>query len=139
MPIAKKIRESFAKQGLMATLGAKITAIETGKVVLECPFREGLGQQHGFFHAGVLASLADSACGYAALSVMPETADVLSIEFKINLLKPAKTEKIIATGTVLQAGKNVVVCEATVSDASGGGRVFAKMVATMFVVHAGKD
>ena len=131
----QKILDSFSRQGLMQTLGACVVGIEAGKVILECPFSERLSQQHGFFHAGVLTSLADSACGYAALSVMPETADVLSGEFKINLLKPAKTEKTIATGTVLQAGKTLVVCEATVTDASGE-KLLAKMTATMFTVHS---
>lgn len=119
----------------MQTLGARVVQVELGKVTLECPYFEGLSQQHGFFHAGVLTSLADSACGYAALSMMPESADVLSVEFKINLLKPAKTDKIIAVGTVLQAGKTLVICEGLVMDATGE-KLLAKMTATMFTVYS---
>lgn len=118
----------------MQTLGAKVAQVESGKVVLECAYQVGLSQQHGFFHAGVLTSLADSACGYAALTVMPENADVLSVEFKINLLRPANTAKIIAIGTVLKAGKTIVVCEGEVFDATGE-KLLAKMTATMFTVQ----
>ncbi len=118
----------------MQTLGASIAQVEPGKVVLECAYHAGLSQQHGFFHAGVLTSLADSACGYAALTVMPETADVLSVEFKINLLRPANTPKIIAIGTVLKAGKTIVVCEGEVFDATGE-KLLAKMTATMFTIQ----
>lgn len=134
MNIEQKILDSFARQGLMQTFAARIISIETGKVVIECAYREGLGQQHGFFHAGVLASVVDSACGYAALSVMPEEADVLSVEFKINLLRPANTSKITAIGTVLKPGKNIVVCEGEVYDAAGE-KLLAKMTATMFTVY----
>ncbi|MDX1910291.1 MAG: PaaI family thioesterase [Saprospiraceae bacterium] len=131
--IEQKIRDSFSRQGFMQTLGARITSLETGRVCLQCAFRDGLSQQNGFFHAGVLSSIADSACGYAALSVMPEDADVLSVEFKINLLKPANTEKIEASGVVIQAGKRLVVCEAGVTDAVSG-KLLAKMTATMIVL-----
>jgi len=135
MTFQQKIRDSFAQQGLMQTLGASVTQIESGKVTLECPFHPSLSQQHGFFHAGVLTSLADSACGYAALSVMSENADVLSVEFKINLLRPANTSKIIAVGVVLKAGKNLVICEGEVFDATGE-KLLAKMTATMFSVQS---
>ena len=127
------IRNSFRKQGLMTTLGAKLVAIEQGKVIIECLFNEGLSQQHGFFHAGVLTSIADSACGYAALTVMPPGKDVLSVEFKINLLKPANTSKIIATGTVLQSGKTLTICEGNVFDETQT-KLIARMTATMIAV-----
>lgn len=129
----KKIEESFSQQGLMRTLGARLAKIERGSVQIECDFSEALSQQHGFFHAGVLTSLADSACGYAALSAMPAECDVLSVEFKINLLRPAKASKIVATAQVLKSGKTLSVCEATVSDAASG-LVFAKMIATMIAI-----
>ena len=116
----------------MKTLGAKIINIEPGKVVIACAKTEALTQQHGFFHAGVLTTLADTACGYAALSVAPEEADVLSVEFKINLMKPARAEKIVAVGEVLKAGRTLVFCEATVTDETGK-EVYAKMLATIFV------
>jgi uncharacterized protein (TIGR00369 family) len=133
MDLQEKIRSNFARQGLMQTLGAELADIAPGRVTIQCRYQPGLGQQHGFFHAGVLASLADSACGYAALTKMPENADVLSVEFKINLLKPAQTELIVATATVVQAGKRIVVCEAVVTDEAGA-TVYAKMMGTMIVV-----
>lgn len=107
----EKIQESFEKQGLMKTLGTQLLTVEKGLVKIVCPFSEELSQQHGFFHAGVTTSIADSACGYAALTLMPENAEVLSVEFKINLLKPTNTDKLIAVGKVLQSGKKLTICE----------------------------
>lgn len=128
----QKIKDNFAKQAFMKTLGAEIIHIEKGKVIIACSKNDGLTQQHGFFHAGVLTSIVDSACGYAALSVMPEDADVLSVEFKINLLRPATAGKIIAAGTVLKNGRTLVVCEGIVTDESET-TIFAKMIGTMIV------
>jgi uncharacterized protein (TIGR00369 family) len=128
----QRIKDSFNQQGFMKTLGAKIINIEPGKVVIACAKTEALTQQHGFIHAGVLTSLADTACGYAALSAAPEEADVLSVEFKINLMRPAKAERIIAVGEVLKAGRTLVFCEATVTDETGA-EIYAKMLATIFV------
>lgn len=116
----------------MKTLGAEIIHIEAGKVIIACIKNDGLTQQDGFFHAGVLTSIADSACGYAALSVMPEDADVLSVEFKMNLLRPATAEKIIAAGTVLKNGRTLVVCEGIVTDETET-TIYAKMIGTMIV------
>ncbi len=127
-----RIEENFYRQSFMKTLGAQIVHVEEGKVVIGCSKNEGLTQQNGFFHAGVLTSIADSACGYAALSVMPENADVLSVEFKVNLLRPATADKIIATGTVLKNGRTLVVCEGVVTDESEK-TVYAKMIGTMIV------
>ena len=129
----QRIRDNFHQQGLMHTLGAEIRSIEPGRVVLQCAFRPELAQQNGFFHAGVLTSLADSACGYAALTRMPAGADVLSVEFKINLLRPARTDLILATGLVLKAGRTLTICEGIVTDLDRG-VVFAKMMATMMAV-----
>jgi uncharacterized protein (TIGR00369 family) len=129
-----KIRLSFSKQGLMKTLDAKLISVEEGKVRIECSLNEGLTQQHGFFHAGVLTSIVDSACGYAAWTVMPEGKDVLTVEFKVNFLKPADTPKIIAIGTVLQSGKNLTVCEGSVYDETNT-KLLAKMQATMVAVN----
>ena len=119
----------------MQTLGAGIESIESGTVTLTCPFDERLTQQHGLFHGGVLASLADVACGYAALTMMAEDREVLTVEFKIHFLKPAKTDRLITTGTVIQAGRTLTVCEGSVLDATGT-RVLAKMTTTMMAVDA---
>lgn len=130
----QRIFDSFNRQEFMRTLGAELLEVAEGRVVIGCAKRDGLTQQDGFFHAGVLASIADSACGYAALTVMPEDAGVLSVEFKINLLRPATAERIVAVGTVLKPGRTLVVCEGLVTDEPEE-KIYAKMVATMFVAR----
>ena len=129
----KRIRESFNKQDFMYLLGAKIILVEKGKVILECPYKPGLTQQNGYFHAGVMTSIVDSACGYAAYTMMPDTADILTVEFKINFLKPGKTDKIYAIGNVIQAGKTLVICEGIVTDEINK-QVFARMISTLMTV-----
>jgi uncharacterized protein (TIGR00369 family) len=129
----EKIRQSFALQGLMQTLNAELTEVTNGEVKITCSFSEALTQQHGFFHAGVATSIADSACGYAALTMMPENAEVLGVEFKMNFLKPAQTPKLIAIGKVLQAGKKLTICEGYVYDETET-KLIAKMTATMIAV-----
>lgn len=127
-------KQSFAKQGFMKTLGAEIIHIEEGLVKIRCQKHEGLTQQHGFFHAGVLTSIMDVACGYAALTTMPEGADVLSVEFKTNLLRPGKSDTIIATGKVVKSGRTLVFCEAEVTDEVTG-TLYTTMQGTMFCMH----
>jgi len=104
-----RISESFARQKLMATLGAKLLSVSDGQVEIELPFSESIQQQHGFAHAGAIATIADSACGYACLTKMPEGSAVLSVEFKINLLAPAVGERFIAKGKVVRVGKTIGV------------------------------
>ncbi|HEU4994822.1 MAG TPA: PaaI family thioesterase [Gemmatimonadaceae bacterium] len=131
-----RVRASFAKQRLMATLGALLEVVEPGRVDIRLPVREDLTQQHGFLHAGAIASVADSACGYAALSLMPSDAGVLSIEFKCNMLAPATGEAIVARGSVLRAGKTVMVCRADVyALANGSEKLVAAMQGTMMVAR----
>lgn len=132
MPSYKRIHESFNQQGLMKTLGAILDSVERGKVIISVPFRESLTQQHGYFHAGVMTSIADVACGYAALTTAAEEQEVLSVEFKINFLKPAKGNRLIAVGQVIQAGKTLVICEGTVYNETQE-KVVAKMIATMIL------
>lgn len=134
----ERIIEHFNKQGLMKTLGAELFSIEEGKVSIACPLSDAVSQQNGFFHAGALTAIVDSACGFAGLSLMPDDANVLSVEFKINLMKPANAEKVLATGTVIQAGKTLVICEGVVTDMKGE-RVFAKMMATMICIRDQKN
>ena len=119
----------------MRTLGAVLESIESGAVTITCGFGDELTQQHGLFHGGVVASLADVACGYAALSVMAADREVLTVEFKIHFLKPAKTDRLIAVGKVLQAGRTLTVCEGSVFDATRT-RVLARMTTTMMAVDA---
>lgn len=130
----EKIKQSFDKQGLMKTLNAHLAEVEKGQVKITCEFSQALTQQHGFFHAGVITSIIDSACGYAALTMMAEDREVLSVEFKINFMKPAKTDKLIAIGKVLQSGRTLTVCEGYVYD-SNEEKLIAKMTATMIAIR----
>ncbi len=106
----EKVRQSFARQTVMNTIGARMTRVAAGEVEIEMPFRDDLSQQHGFIHAGIITAILDSACGYAALTLMPEDAAVLTVEFKVNLLSPARGEKMIARGRVTRPGRTVTVC-----------------------------
>ena len=121
----------------MTTIGARLTRVEPGEVELEVPIRDDLTQQHGFLHAGALAAAADSACGYAALSLMPAGAAVLSVEFKINLLAPASGDRIIARGRVIRAGRTVTVCwgEVTAVAVDGEKKLVATLTGTMMCVR----
>ena len=130
--IAAKIRDSFARQAMMATLGAELTALGPGTCEITAPILPGATQQTGYGHAGLMFSIADSAAGYAALSLMPEDADVLSIELKINLLATAKEGLLVARGTVVKAGRRIVVVQAeVVARTAGGDRPVALVQGTM--------
>ena len=110
----RRVRESFKRQGLMQHLGAELMAMRPGECEIRVPYREELTQQHGYFHAGVTASIADSASGYAAYSAMPADYSVLTVEYKINLVAPAAGEMLIARARVLRSGKTLKVCAADV-------------------------
>ena len=129
MPL-ERIRTSFDRQGFMRKLGAVLESVEPGIVTITCRFDDELTQQHGRLHGGVVASLIDVACGYAALSVMPADREVLTVEFKVHFLKPAKTDRVIAEGRVVQAGRTLTVCEGSAFDATRT-VLLAKMTATM--------
>ena len=107
----QRVRESFALQGAMQTLAARITHLAAGEVDISFDWAPGLTQQHGFIHAGMLSTALDSACGYAGFSLMPEDAGVLTIEFKSNLLAPAKGQHFRCEGRVLKPGRTIVVAE----------------------------
>jgi uncharacterized protein (TIGR00369 family) len=123
-----RVRASFARQRAMDTLGARLVRVAPGEVEIELPFREDLTQQHGFLHAGIVTAVLDSACGYAAFTLMPADAAVLSIEFKTNLLSPARGELLVAAARVVRAGRTVTVCQADARMRDGGRE---KHVATM--------
>jgi uncharacterized protein (TIGR00369 family) len=129
----EKIKQSFDKQGLMRTLNAQLVSVEKGQVKIACNFSDALAQQHGLFHAGVATSLVDTACGYAALTMMADPSEVLTVEFKVNFLKPAKTPKLITIGKVIQSGKTLNICEGYVFDHNED-KLIAKMTATMIAV-----
>lgn len=120
--IEARIRSSFDRQGLMTHLGARITRIEPGRVHITLPSRPEVTQQHGYFHAGATSAIADSAGGYAAYTLFPENTDVLTVEYKINLLAPAVGDHIEAVGTVLKSGRTLTVCQLEVFGVSDGRR-----------------
>lgn len=131
----KRVRESFAGQAFMTTIGASLLSVTPGAVDIELPFRQDLTQHSGFLHAGVLATVLDNACGFAAYTLMPPEAEVLSIEFKINMLSPAIGDRLIAKGSVIRAGRTVTVCDAVgVMQSDDAEKIVAKMTATMMTV-----
>jgi uncharacterized protein (TIGR00369 family) len=123
-----RVQSSFAKQSVMNLIGAELVKIVPGEVEIQIPFRNDLTQQHGFLHAGIITTVVDSACGYAALSLMPAEASVLTVEFKVNLLSPAKGEWFLARGKVVKPGRTITVCSGEVYSM---GEVKPKLVATM--------
>jgi uncharacterized protein (TIGR00369 family) len=130
-----RLRESFARQRVMEMLGADLAAVAPGSVEIELPFRADLTQQHGFIHAGIISTIADSACGYAAFTLMPPDAAVLTVEFKINLLAPAKGERFIARARVVRSGRTLSTCAAdVVAVEQREERVVATMLATVMAV-----
>jgi uncharacterized protein (TIGR00369 family) len=127
-----RVRESFAAQALMSLLRAEITHIAPGEVTIEMPFSDEITQQNGFVHAGITTAIADSACGYAAFTLMPVGAAVLSVEFKVNLLSPALGERFIARAHVLKPGRTLTVCRADVFAVTDGAeKLIMTMLATM--------
>ena len=134
-----RVRESFARQSLMQTFNARITTLEPGRCVIEADYAEGLGQQHGFFHAGVTAALGDSACGYAAYTLLPADTDVLSVEFKVNLVAPARGVRLIANAEVIRKGGRLSTClsRIEVADEAGARTLCAIMLATITAVKQG--
>lgn len=120
--VIRKIRDSFDRQGLMRHLGARIAEISAGVVTLHLPFRKELTQQHGFFHAGATSAIADSAGGYAGFTLFPENSEVLTTEFKLNLINPARGDLLEATGRVIKAGRTLTICQLDVWGVTGKAR-----------------
>jgi uncharacterized protein (TIGR00369 family) len=132
----RRVRASFLRQRFMSTLGATLDVVQPGEVHIGFTHRDDLTQQHGYLHAGVLAAVADSACGYAALSLMEPGTGVLSVEFKINMLAPAAGERFLAIGRVVRSGRTITVCSGEVRvERDGGSAQVAMMQATMMAVR----
>lgn len=133
---ASRVRASFAKQRMLATIGTTLERVEPGEVELRLPFRDDLTQQHGFLHAGAMTTVVDTACGYAALTLMPPGAAVLTVEFKVNLLAPGKGDAFVARARVLKPGRTLTVVAGDVHAVERGGeRLVATMLATMMTVR----
>jgi len=136
---ADRVRASFARQAAMATIGASLVSVEPGEVAIELPWAAGLTQQHGFLHAGMVATALDSACGYAGFTLMPAEAGVLTIEYKINLLAPARGERFRMVGTVVKPGRTVTVTEGRAYALENGReKLIATMGATLMTI-LGRD
>lgn len=134
------VRDSFASQPLMTTIGARLSRVVAGEIEIRLPFRQDLTQQHGFLHAGVVTSALDSACGYAAFSLMPEGSGVLTIEFKTNLLAPARGQELIARSHVVRAGRTITVCQAEAfMIVEGAENLVASMLATVMTIRDRPD
>jgi len=134
------VRDSFARQGLMSHLGAELSALSSGECEIRVRYRTELTQQHGYFHAGVTASIADSASGYAAYSTMPADSSVLTVEYKINLVAPAKGDLLIARGRVLRSGRTLKICAADVFVVNGKQEILcATSLSTIMALPAQSD
>ena len=116
----EEIKDSFAKQTIMGLIGGELTRVEPGVVEISLTYRTDLTQQHGYVHAGIITTIADSACGYAAYSLMPPNSDVLAVEFKVNLLRPAKGDSFVARAEVIKSGRTLTVVRADVHALSSG-------------------
>jgi uncharacterized protein (TIGR00369 family) len=133
-----RVRASFARQGAMATLGAELANIAAGHVAIALPIEQRRSQQDGFLHAGIVVAALDTACGYAALTLMPDDAEVLTVEFKANLPAPASGDSLMAEGEVIRAGRTLTVCRGDAYAERGSDRVHvATILATMVRRHAG--
>lgn len=130
-----RVRDSFARQNAMRFIGAELTQVRAGSVEIEMDHLENLTQQHGFLHAGIISAALDSACGYAAYSLMPEKAGVLTIEFKVNLLSPGRGERFLFRGEVTKPGRTIMVSDGRAFAFQDGEAVLvATMTATLMVV-----
>ncbi len=130
-----RVHSSFKHQAVMNLIGAELVKVLPGEVEIQVNFRKDLTQQHGFIHAGIIATIADSACGYAAFSLMPADSSVLTIEFKVNLLAPAEGDKFVAKGKVLKSGKTITVCEGEVfAQRADETKLVAIMTASMMTI-----
>jgi uncharacterized protein (TIGR00369 family) len=134
---AEEIKASFAKQTIMGLIGAELSRVEPGIIEITLPYRADLAQQHGYLHAGIVTTIADSACGYSAYSLMPPKSEVLSVEFKVNLMRPAKGEMFVALAEVVKSGRTLTVVRADVLgvDHTGKRELVATMLGTMMCLQ----
>jgi len=128
---ATEVHDSFSRQHAMTLIGAEVIRVEPGEVDIALPYRSDLTQQDGFIHAGIIATVADSACGYAAFTLMPPNSNVLAVEFKLNLLRPAKGSRFVAAASVLKPGRTLTVVRTDVFAEERNGELIATMVGTM--------
>ena len=137
---AARVRESYSRQSIMTLIGAELTLVEPGLVEIELPFRADLCQQHGYFHAGITSTIADSAGGYAAYTLFPAESSVLTTEYKINLIAPAAGERLKAVGRVVKPGRMLTICDVEVFALKNGAeKLCAKLLQTLMTMHGKPD
>jgi len=137
---AQRVQASFDRQGVMKLLGARVSRMAPGECEIHLPYRSDLTQQHGYFHGGIIGTIADSAGGYAAFSLMPEDSSVLTVEYKMNLLAPGDGELLVARGRVLKAGRSLVVTQVDAFVVKGGQETLcATLLQTLMTMHGRKD
>lgn len=135
-----KVRRAFAGQSLMTTLGMALEAVEPGLVRIALPFGPHILQQHGFIHGGAVATMGDTACGFAAMSLMPADCGILTVEFKITLLAPAKGDRLVAIGRVVKPGRTLIFSETEISaEKDGETRPIARTSATLMLITGRSD
>jgi uncharacterized protein (TIGR00369 family) len=137
---AERVRDSFARQGVMALLGARLNRVEPGRCEIHLPYRPELSQQHGYFHGGIIGTIADSAGGYAAFTLMPADASVLTVEYKMNLLAPGDGALLIARGRVVKPGRTLIVAAVDAVVVKGGRETLcATLLQTLMTMHGRPD
>lgn len=137
---ADRVQSSFDRQQIMALLGAKLTRLAPGECEIQLAFKPELTQQHGYFHGGIIGTIADSAGGYAGFTLMPEESSVLTVEYKMNLLAPGDGELLIARGRVLKAGRTLVVSQVDAFVVKGGRETLcATLLQTLMTMHGRPD
>lgn len=137
---AQRVQQSFARQGVMALLGASISRIAPGECEIRLPYRADITQQHGYFHGGIIGTIADSAGGYAAYTLMPHDSSVLTVEYKMNLLAPGDGDLLVARGAVLKPGRSLVVTRVdAVVVKAGKETLCATLLQTLMTMHGKKD
>jgi uncharacterized protein (TIGR00369 family) len=135
-----RVRESFSRMGLMAAIGARLTRVAPGEVDIDLPVRDDLTQQHGYVAAGIVTAIVDTACGYAAMSLMPAGSTVLTVEYKVNFLSPARGERLLAQARVVKRGRTLTVCAGDVYAMDDDKRhTVATMLGTMVAVAAATE
>ena len=134
-----RVRDSFARQPFMALMGAQLGAVTPGRVELVLPFSDSLTQQHGFFHGGAIGAVADTAGGYAAYSLFPADATVLTVEYKINIMAPGQGERLVAVGEVLRTGRTLTIVRVEVYGESGGRRTHCATATQTLMCLAGRS
>ncbi|MFG1465516.1 PaaI family thioesterase [Xanthobacter sp. DSM 24535] len=136
----QRVRDSFARQPFMATIGAQLGRVEAGRVDVILPFAEGLTQQHGYFHGGSIGAIADTAGGYAAFTLFPADSSVVTVEYKVNIMSPGRGERLIAIGEVLKAGRTLTIVRIDVFAEADGERIHcAAGTQTLFCLAGRSD